>query len=147
MKNALKLSIVSAITFALSLTSQPANAQYGGLQVQVGGYGTGIGIGGLNYGNGYYNQYGNNYGYSNPYRASNGYYNRYGNSYRYGNGYQSNSYYRQPSAIYFNGGSYRNYGSGSYPNMTYRFGSPRSYSTARNATIRDARDNDADEFD
>lgn len=97
-----------------------AQAQFGGLQVQVGGYGSGVRIGGMGYGNNYY---GNSYGYGN------GYGNRYGSGYGYGNGY-GNSYhssygnYRQPGTIYLNGGN--SFGYRSYPN--YSYGASRYYS-------------------
>lgn len=114
-----RLSISAALSAAIFLICSPVQAQFGGVQVQVGGYGTGVRIGNLGYGNGFYggNGYGNGNGYFNP---------SYGN---YGSQYGS----------YSNLGYSRNgFGYNKYPNAGYRYVSPgyyaapnRSYPTRR----------------
>ena len=98
------LAAFAAISLCFSVTAQ---AQFGGVQVRIGGYGPGAQLGG--YGNGY---------------------NGYGNSYSYGNGYQANyGTFAQPSAMYLNGGNFGGFSYSSYPAITYGFGSPRYYAT------------------
>ena len=99
-----RLLVTAALTAAFVLSSTEAYSQFGGVQVQVGGYGTGVRIGNSGYGNGYYGGYGN--GYRNGF--GNTYYGNYGN-YGYGN--------------YNNGFGYNN-----YPNYGYRYAAPRVYS-------------------
>ena len=105
-----RLSISAALSAAIFFTCNSAQAQFGGVQVQVGGYGTGVRIGNLGYSNGLYggygNGYGNGYGYANPYNGN------YGS--QYGN--------------YSNGGYYNNgYGYNNYPNAGYTYVAPRYY--------------------
>ena len=103
-----RLSISAALSAAIFLTCSSAQAQFGGVQVQVGGYGSGVRIGNLSYGNGFYGGYGNGYG--------NGFFNpSYGN---YGSQYGN----------YSNGGYYNNgFGYNNYPNAGYRYVAPRYY--------------------
>jgi hypothetical protein len=101
-----RLSTIAAIAVACFCSSQAAHAQFGGLSVQVGGYGSGVRVGGYSYGNGFYNSYGNGYrnGYGNPF---------------YGTPYTSS----------FNGGYYNNgrpY-TGLYPNFGYSYVAPPYY--------------------
>jgi hypothetical protein len=119
-----RLLILAAFIAISSCFSETAQAQYGGVQVRVGGYGTGVQIGGFGYGNGIYS----NYGYGNAY--GNGYRNIYGNGYRniYGNGYQvGHGNYQQPSANYLLGDSFGGLGPRTYPTMIYGTGTPRYY--------------------
>jgi hypothetical protein len=99
-----RILITVAIGTALLLSSRNAYSQFGGVQLQIGGYGNGGRIGNLSYGNGFYGN-----GYGNPYYGNYGYGSRYGN---YSNGY------------YNNGFGYNN-----YPNSGYRYTSPRVYSS------------------
>ncbi len=107
-----KLSVTAALSAAIFLTSSLAHGQFGGVQVQVGGYGSGVRIGNFGYGNGYGNSYYNGYGngFGNQYNGNYG--SRYGN---FGNGY---------SNYYGNNG----YGYGYVPNAGYVVQSPRYYS-------------------
>jgi hypothetical protein len=99
------LAAFAAMSLGFCTTLQ---AQYGGVQVRIGGFGPGVPFGG--YGNGYYNGL--------------------GNSYRYGNGYPMGyRNYGQPSAVYLNGGNSNGFRYGSYPTMSYGFGTPRYYTT------------------
>lgn len=97
-----RLLVTAALAAAFVLSSTEAYSQFGGVQVQVGGYGTGVRVGNLVYGNGYYGGYGNGFG--------NTYYGNYGNYGNYSNGY------------YNNGLGYNN-----YPNYGYRYVAPRVY--------------------
>lgn len=130
-----KLSVTAALSAAIALTSSFAHGQFGGVQVQVGGYGTGVRIGNFGYGNGYgssyYNGYGNGYG--------NSYYNGYGNGF-------GNQYYGNYGSRYGNFGNYGNaysnnygnngYGYGYVPNAGYAVQSPRYYSVpSRNYSV------------
>jgi len=95
----------AALSAAILMTGQLAQAQYGGVQLQFGNYGSGLRIGNYGYGNGIYN----GFGYSNPVYSSrygaysnNGYYNgagynSYANNYY---GYQAPRYYVTPSRSY-----------------------------------------------
>ncbi len=65
-----QISVIATITIACLFAGNVAQAQLGGLRIQIGGYGNGYRGGG--YGNG------NSYSYGNGY---------YGNRYNYGNGY------------------------------------------------------------
>ena len=47
-----RLAISAALSAAIFFTCSSAQAQFGGVQVQVGGYGTGVRIGNLGYSNG-----------------------------------------------------------------------------------------------
>jgi hypothetical protein len=84
-----------ALSVAFVLSSSLTHAQFGGVQVQVGGYGSGVRLGSYGYGNGYYGGYGG--GFANPYYGDQ-YLRNYGgfNNYRsggyYGNGFRYNSY-------------------------------------------------------
>lgn len=103
-----RMVMIGAIALLSPLVGNVAQAQFGGVQVQVGGYGTGVRVGGFGYGNGFYNNYGNNFG--------NGYQNRYGN-------------YRQMNGFYLNNGYNSSYGNVyGYPNAGYRYSTPRYYS-------------------
>jgi hypothetical protein len=88
-----KLSISAALGMALFFCSSSAQAQFGGVQVQVGGYGSGVRIGNFGYGNGSYNGYGygnRGYGYGNGFASP--YYSNYGSRYgAYNNGFRYNS--------------------------------------------------------
>lgn len=119
-----KFAMLATLTVVL-LGGEIATAQFGGLQVRVGGYGNGLSVGGFGYGNGFNNGYGN--GYGNFYSGGNGY--GYGNN--YGSVYQS-SYgnYSQPRAIYMGGGVNNGYGYTSYPTVNYSYGSPRYYNNS-----------------
>jgi hypothetical protein len=102
-----KFSIIAA--FALVCFCADATlAQFGGLQMQVGGYGNGIRI----------NQYG----------VGKGYYNSYGNGFRTGYGYY---YYGGPYYRVFNGGlnNGRPY-TGLYPNFGTSYVGPPIYYSA-----------------
>ena len=106
-----KILVTAALGAAFVLSTNAAHSQFGGVQVQVGGYGSGVRIGNFGYGNGYYgaNGYGNGFG--------NSYYGNYGNNgygSRYGN--YSNGYYN-------NGFGYNN-----YSNSGYTYLAPRVYS-------------------
>ncbi len=103
-KRFLLLAALATISTCLSATAQ---AQYGGLQVQVGSYGTGVQVGGPGFGNGYYSSYGNGYGYR---------------------GYRNGYAYRQPSNYYLNSRNYSGFGYGAYPTMSYRYATPGFYS-------------------
>ncbi len=101
--------ITSVLFAAFALSSSEVYSQFGGVQVQLGGYGSGVRIGNFGYGNGYYGGYGN--GFGNTYYGNNGNYgygSRFGN---YSNGYYNNSY-----------------GYNSYPNAGYGYAAPRLYS-------------------
>jgi hypothetical protein len=100
-----RLLLTTALATAFVLSSSEGYSQFGGVQVQVGGYGTGVRVGNLGYGNGYYGGYGNGFG--------NTYYGNYGN---YG--------YRNYSNGYYNNG----FGVNNYPNYGYRYVAPRVYS-------------------
>lgn len=105
----LKQIVILAAFAAMSLWFCTAlQAQYGGVQVQLGGFGVGVPFGG--YGNGYYNGYGNGY--------------RYANGYPFGN-----RNYGQPSAVYLNGANSGGFRYNSYPTRSYGFGTPRYYTT------------------
>lgn len=95
----------AAIGSCLSATAQ---AQYRGLQVQVGNYGTGVQVGGMGYGNGLYNRYGMGYGYR---------------------GYRNGVGYGRPSTVYLNGGNYGGYGYYANPVMSDGYGTQRFYPT------------------
>ncbi len=117
---------LAAIALACSCLGQTALAQYGAVQVQVGGYGPGViasdfGYGNA-YGNGYYGVYNNGYG--------NVYYNGYGQSYlnSYPQGY---GYYRQSRVVYPNAYNYSGYSYRTYPGMGYGYGRVRYYSSFR----------------
>ncbi len=97
-----RLSTIAVFALAGCCTSPLAHAQFGGVQMQVGGYGNGIRIGGYGNGNGYYN-----YGY--------GYRNGYGNRF-----YGGESFY----GGYNNGLPY----TGLYPNFGYSYAPPVYYS-------------------
>lgn len=106
-----RLSMIAVVAVASFCTSQVAHAQFGGLQMQVGGFGNGISFGGYGNGNGFYNSYGNGY--------QNG----------YGNQYYSN--YGSPYYNVFNGG-YGNYNNGQpytglYPNFGSSYVTPYYY--------------------
>lgn len=123
------LAAMAALSLCFSSLGQ---AQFGGVQVQVGGYGSGARLGGLGYGNsiygsGYGNSYANRYGYGNRYGSGYGQVNGYGNGYGYGNVYQS-SYgnYSQPGTVYWNGGNLGGMGYRSSP--SYSYGASRYYS-------------------
>lgn len=58
-----KLLITSTLFVAIVLSSRVGYSQFGGVQVQVGGYGTGVRVGNFGYGNGYYGGYGNGSSY------------------------------------------------------------------------------------
>ena len=95
-----KLSVSAAFGLALLLTCSAAQAQFGGVQVQVGGYGSGVRVGNFAYGNGYYGGYGYGNGFATPYYSNYGnYYNRYNNGFgnnaypTYGYGYVAPRYY------------------------------------------------------
>jgi hypothetical protein len=108
----LKLGLVAAVFAATIFSNSTASAQFGGVQVQVGGYGSGLRIGNGAYGyGGNYNGYGNGY-YGNNY---------YGNGY-YGNGYGSR-FGNYSNGYYGNGGYYN-----SYPYSGYGYGVQRGYS-------------------
>jgi hypothetical protein len=102
-----KCAIAAVCSVAFLCFGAFANAQFGGVQVQVGGMGTGVRVGGFGYGNGYYN--------------NNGYGNAYGNRW---NGYGS---YAQPNGFYMNGGNNFGYGYRGYPAVSYGYGVPRYY--------------------
>lgn len=102
-----RLSMIAAICLAFFCTSQDAHAQFGGLRMQVGGYGNGIRVGGYDYGNGFYNSYGNGY--------ESGYGNRF-----YGSPYGESFY----GGYYNNGQPY----TGLYPNFGYSYVPPVYYS-------------------
>jgi hypothetical protein len=89
-----------------------SQAQYGGVQVRVGGYGTGVRVGGYGYGNALYGGYGNGFGYGNGYGHS-----RYQNGYGYG----------RPSAVYLDSGNNIGLRYNSYPTVGYRVATPRYY--------------------
>ncbi len=119
-----QLSVTAALSAAIFLTGSLAHGQFGGVQVQVGGYGSGVRIGNFGYGNGYGNSYYNGYGNG----FGNQYYGNYGSRYgNYGNGY-SNNY------------GYNNYGYNGYgyvPNSGYVVQSPRYYSVpSRTYSVR-----------
>jgi hypothetical protein len=104
------LSMTAAIAVACACASNDANAQFSGVSVQVGGYGTGVRVGTYNYGNGYYNTY--------------------GNGYRSGYG---NQIYASPYVGPFNGGHISNslpYIS-TYPSYGYRSAAPTIYTVPR----------------
>jgi hypothetical protein len=104
-----KLLITSTLFVSIVLSSGVGYSQFGGVQVQVGGYGTGVRVGNFGYGNGYYGGYGNGNGSSYYRNNSNfGYGNRFGSSY---NGYYNNGI-----------------GYNSFSNPAYRYASPRDYS-------------------
>jgi hypothetical protein len=120
----LMLRRISKLAFMVVATiaySGFAEAQFGGLQLQIGGNGTGARIGNFSYGNGNYGGYGNGYygGYGNGYNG--GYRNGFGNSY-YGNSYYGN---RSRYGSYSNG--FYNNGFGANPG--YRYAAPRAYVT------------------
>jgi hypothetical protein len=108
---------LSALAFGLAifLTSSLAQAQFGGIQIQVGGYGSGVRVGSYGYGNGYY---GNGY-YGNGYYGGNGYGNGFASPY-YSN--YSSRYGSYPSGYYNNGFGYH-----TYPTYGYGYSSPRYY--------------------
>ena len=86
--------MVATCGVAFVFTSSLTQAQFGGVQVQMGGYGSGLRMGNFGYGNGYYGSYGAGLGnqfYGNPYygnRYTSGFggYNTYGDRGYYGNG-------------------------------------------------------------
>ncbi len=108
--------ILAAFAAISSCFSETSHAQFGGVQVRVGGYGTGVQVGGFGFGNGIYN----NYGYGNSY--SNGYRNTYGSGYQSGYGG-----YQQPGANFLYGNTWGGFGPNSYPSMSYGIGAPRYY--------------------
>jgi hypothetical protein len=106
--------MLAAIAVACVCTSDIAHAQFGGLQMRVGGYGSGIRIGGYGTRNGFYNSYG--YGYRNGY---------------------GNQFYASPYGGVFYGG-YNNglpY-TGLYPNFGYSYVPPYYYAPIRPYPIR-----------
>ncbi len=125
-----KIAIFAAFAAIGPCFSATSRAQYGGVQVQIGGYGPGVQWGG--YGNGYdnnhYSGFGNSYRYGNGY--NNSYYSGYGNSYRYGNGYQLGyGSYSQPNGVYYSSGNYGGFRYSSSPTISYGIASPRYYTT------------------
>lgn len=98
-----RVLVTAALAAAFVLSSREAYSQFGGVQVQVGGYGSGVRIGNSGYSNGYYGGYGNGFG--------NRYYGNYGNYGNYGYGNYNNGF-----------------GYNSYPNYGYRYVAPRVYS-------------------
>ena len=113
-----RLLVIAALGAAFVSSSSAVYSQFGGVQVQVGGNGTGVRVGNMVYGNGYYRGYGN--GFGNQY---NGNYGNYGYGSRFGN--YSNSYYNQ-------GIGYNN-----FPNYSYRYVAPRAYTVPlRNYPLR-----------
>ena len=121
-----RLLVFAAFAAISSCFSETSQAQYGGVQVRVGGYGTGVQVGGFGYGNGFYN----NYGYGNTY--SNGYRNNYGSGYQSGYGR-----YQQPSANFLYGNGIGGFGLNTYRSMSYGTGVPRYYSAPlRRYTLR-----------
>ncbi len=106
-----RFSIAVVFGTSVFLYSNLAQAQFGGVQVRVGGYGTGVRVGNFSYGNGLYGNYGNGYGYGNGF--ANPYYGNYSSGY---GSYQNRGYYN-------NGFGYNN-----YPNAGYRYVAPQYYS-------------------
>jgi len=101
--------MIAAIAVACICTSHVAHAQFGGLRLQIGGYG-----------NGFYNSYGNGY------RSG------------YGNQYYGNQYYVSPYNNVFNGGygnRVRPY-TGLYPNLGSSYVAPYYYAPIRPFPIR-----------
>jgi hypothetical protein len=101
-------SAMVVFTLAVVFSSQSVFSQFGGVQVQVGGYGRGVRIDNLGYGNTY-----NGYGYGNAY---NGYGNRYNNSYNGNYGY-GNVMGNYPNSYYGNG----------YSNLGSQYVAPRAH--------------------
>ena len=104
-----RLLVSTAFFAAVVLSNSIGYAQFGGVQVQVGGYGTGVRVGNFTYGNGYAGGYGN--GYGNQYYGNNGVYGygrRYGN---YSSGYNGNGF-----------------GYNGYATPSFRYAAPRIYS-------------------
>lgn len=102
--------LCAAMIFAGSL----AHAQFGGTQIRIGNFGSGISVG-----------VGSGYGYGNSY---------YGNAYNR-NGYYGNSYYGNPYNSYGNG--IRNYSNNAYYGGNFRYRAPQYYSIpSRGVTIR-----------
>jgi len=113
-----RIAVVLACSGAFIFASSVTHAQFGGLQVQVGGFGSGVRMGNFGYGNGYYGRYGGGLGnpyYGNQFSSGFGGYNTYGNRGYYDNG--------------------RTYGR--YSGSNYRYLSPRVYATpGRTNTMR-----------
>ena len=110
-----RIAIVAICGLAFVFTNRATQAQFGGVQVQIGGFGTGVGVGNFGYGNGYYGRYGGGLGipyFGNQYSSGFGGYNAFGNR-----GYYGNS---------------RNYNR--YSGLNYQYLAPRVYATPRRAT-------------
>jgi len=107
----LHLTKVFSLGAVFLLSSTIAQAQFGGVSVQIGGYG----YGNPNYRNfGYGNSNFRNYGYNNPtYRN---YYPSYGNN---NNGYYNNGYYNNRNGGYL------------YSSPNYYFAPQRAYPVQR----------------
>ncbi len=75
-----KLVLTTTLTVACLCCGEWTQAQFGGVQVRVGGYGSGVRGGGFSYGTGLNNGYGISYGYGSNYGNSYGYGNNYGNT-------------------------------------------------------------------
>lgn len=90
-----KIAVVFVLSVAFVFSSGLTHAQFGGVQVQVGGYGSGVRVGSYGYGNGYYGGYGGalmNPYYGNQYSRNYGGFDAYGNGGYYGNVYRYNRY-------------------------------------------------------
>lgn len=119
-----RLTIITAMAVSIFCISDAAEAQFGGVQVQVGGYGSGIRVGSYGYGNGLYSGTGyGGYGYGGTGYGGSGYGNRYSNFYGQGNGYGGPSLnYR---GVYSNNTNvFRG-----YPSAVYRTSAPRYYAS------------------
>ena len=123
--------LTTPLCAAMIFTGSLAHAQFGGTQIRIGNYGSGISVGvGSGYGSPYYgNAYGNGY-YGNSYYGNS----YYGNAYNR-NGYYGNSYYGNPYNSYGNG--IRNYSNNAYYGGNFRYRAPQYYSIpSRGVTIR-----------
>jgi len=95
-----KIAMVATCGVVFVFTGSITQAQFGGVQVQVGGYGSGLRVGNFGYGNGYYGGYGGGFGnqyygnqyYGNRYTSGYGGYSTYGNRGYFGNGITYNGY-------------------------------------------------------
>ncbi len=94
-----KIAVVAVCSVAFVSESGITQAQFGGIQLQVGDYGPGLSIGNSGFSNGYYDGYYGGYrnGYGSPYYGnsySRNYsgYNTYGNGRYYGNSMSYSSY-------------------------------------------------------
>jgi hypothetical protein len=90
-----KIAFALAWSVAFVFSSSVTQAQFGGVQVQVGGYGSGVRVGSYGYGNGYYGGYRGGFVnpyYGNQYSRNYGGFNTYGNGGYYGNGFRYNNY-------------------------------------------------------